>query len=78
MENRNIPVVPLPNPGEGGAAFPGGSAADASPVVPLPNPGEGGPVFPGNPGSVIQPLPDAIIPGPARYAAARFLNAKYG
>ena len=79
MENRNIPIVPLPNPGEGGAAFPGESAADALPVVPLPNPGEGGAAFPGNPGgSVIQPLPDVVIPVPARYAAVRFLNATYG
>lgn len=79
MENRNIPVTPLPNPGEGGAVFPGGSAADAAPVIPLPNPGEGGPVFPGNPGGgSIQPLPDIIIPVPARYAAVRFLNATYG
>lgn len=78
MENRNIPIVPLPNPGEGGAVFPGENAADALPVTPLPNPGEGGPVFPGNPGSIIQPLPDVVIPVPARYAAVRFLNATYG
>jgi len=84
MENRNIPVTPLPNPGEGGAVFPGGNAADNIPVVPLPNPGEGGAAFPGNtqpqviPGGVIaiQPLPGFIIP--ARYAAARFLNATHG
>lgn len=81
MENRNIPVAPLPNPGEGGPVFPGGNSpiADASPSIPLPNPGEGGPVYPGNSGSVvIQPLPDVIIPMPARYAAVRFLNATYG
>lgn len=47
MENRNYPVVPLPNPGEGGpvAPVPGGSGGE--PVIPLPNPGEGGPVYPG-------------------------------
>lgn len=91
MENRNIPVTPLPNPGEGGAVFPGNE--NIIPVIPLPNPGEGGPVNPGNSsgttggsgttsgsgttgGIVIQPLPG--IPVPARYAAVRFLNATYG
>jgi len=81
MENRNIPVTPLPNPGEGGAVFPGENmpAIDVSPVIPLPNPGEGGAVFPGNSGSVvIQPLPDIVISVPARYAAVRFLNATHG
>ena len=73
MENRNIPIVPLPNPGEGGAVFPG--EENAMPVIPLPNAGEGGPINPGgNGGVVIQPLP-AI---PARYAAVRFLNATHG
>ena len=75
MENRNIPVTPLPNPGEGGAVFPGDSSA-VVPVVPLPNPGEGGAAFPGNSGVVIQPLPEVVIP--ARYAAVRFLNATHG
>ena len=80
MENRNIPVTPLPNPGEGGAVFPG--SAENIPAIPLPNPGEGGAVFPGSPsvqpGGVIaiQPLPGFIVP--ARYAAARFLNATHG
>ncbi|MBQ2989737.1 MAG: DUF4397 domain-containing protein [Clostridia bacterium] len=81
MENRNIPVTPLPNPGEGGAVFPGGStpSADAFPVIPLPNPGEGGAAFPGDSGSVIiQPLPEFTLPRPARYAAVRFLNATHG
>lgn len=77
MENRNIPVTPLPNPGEGGAVFPG---EENIPVVPLPNPGEGGAVFPGNAGNpiIIQPLPDITITVPTRYAAVRFLNATYG
>ena len=73
MENRNIPVTPLPNPGEGGAVFPG--EENTVPIIPLPNPGEGGPVNPGNP-VVIQPLPGN--PAPARYAAVRFLNATHG
>ena len=77
MENRNIPITPLPNPGEGGAVFPGD--AENIPVAPLPNPGEGGAVFPGNPGSIaIQPLPDFTITVPTRYAAVRFLNATHG
>lgn len=77
MDNRNIAVTPLPNPGEGGAVFPGDNNISDIPVVPLPNPGEGGPVNPGNP-AVIQPLPDYVITVPARYAAARFLNASHG
>lgn len=46
MENRNRPVVPLPNPGEGGPVYPVPDNGN-QPVVPLPNPGEGGPVYPG-------------------------------
>lgn len=51
------PVIPLPNPGEGGAVFPGNNNGNnsgsnnnvgATPVIPLPNPGEGGAVYPGN------------------------------
>lgn len=76
MENRNIPVTPLPNPGEGGPVFPGNE--DAIPVIPLPNPGEGGPVNPGGNTIVIQPLPGATITVPTRYAAVRFLNATHG
>ena len=62
MENRfsgppgGAPVIPLPNPGEGGPVYPGGDV----PVVPLPNPGEGGPVNPGpggNPGNPGGPQP---------------------
>ena len=76
MENRNIPVTPLPNPGEGGAVFPGEDTA--TPIIPLPNPGEGGPVNPGNSGVVIQPLPQIPVIVPTRYAAVRFLNATHG
>lgn len=44
------PVIPLPNPGEGGPVYPGDmdTGTPAEPVIPLPNPGEGGPVYPGN------------------------------
>lgn len=56
MDSRNsndgTPSIPLPNPGEGGAAFPGMTdemmqETGATPAVPLPNPGEGGAAFPG-------------------------------
>lgn len=97
MENRNLtpsqpgsdagdgatPVIPLPNPGEGGPVYPG-DGFDNTPVVPLPNPGEGGPVYPGpslpsTGGSItIQPLPGTVITVPTRYAAVRFLNATHG
>lgn len=79
MESRNIPVTPLPNPGEGGAVFPGNdAAAEATPVIPLPNPGEGGAVFPGGGTIAVQPLPSFTITVPTRYAAVRFLNATHG
>ncbi len=55
-QRDDMPVIPLPNPGEGGPVMPGetvnGNETEISPVIPLPNPGEGGPVFPGNTGSV--------------------------
>ena len=58
---RNMPSIPLPNPGEGGPvnSGTGGSmggnqnepmqpeSGQNRPVTPLPNPGEGGPAFPG-------------------------------
>ena len=73
--NAVTPVIPLPNPGEGGAVFPGNSgnnnnntgtgSGGAIPVIPLPNPGEGGPVFPGNnnrPGNNFVPgIPGTVI-----------------
>ncbi len=73
MDNRVFPVIPLPNPGEGGPVDSG--IPDATPVIPLPNPGEGGPV---DSGPAIQPLPGTIIHVPSRYAAVRFLNATHG
>ncbi len=47
-----VPVIPLPNPGEGGPVYDpstdsSGSSQPVTPVIPLPNPGEGGPVYPG-------------------------------
>ena len=41
----DTPVIPLPNPGEGGPVAPGPGGSNM-PVIPLPNPGEGGPVAP--------------------------------
>ncbi len=68
--NANIPVTPLPNPGEGGPV----ANPDNIPVTPLPNPGEGGPVNtpentpviplpnPGEGGPVVTPDDEAGIP----------------
>ena len=76
METRNTPVIPLPNEGEGGAAFPGDEGA--VPVVPLPNPGEGGAVNPGQGNTiVIQPLP-GFVPIPQQLTSVRLLNAACG
>ena len=71
--NGATPAIPLPNPGEGGAVYPGtmnGSTDDTmndsgvTPVIPLPNPGEGGPVYPGNTGGTNRPnRPDMNRPG---------------
>ena len=69
-QTSNTPVVPLPNPGEGGpVANP--SEGENLPVVPLPDVGEGGPVAPG-PGEEnypVVPLPNPgeggpVAPGP--------------
>nr|WP_326127075.1 DUF4397 domain-containing protein [uncultured Oscillibacter sp.] len=72
-----IPVIPLPNPGEGGPVYPGDMDTGVTdpgqiPVVPLPNPGEGGPVYPGDmdtgvtdPGQIpVIPLPNPGEGGP--------------
>ena len=79
METRNTPVIPLPNEGEGGAAFPGNTQQGAAPVIPLPNPGEGGAAAPGNTGNtiIIQPLP-GFVPVPQQLTSVRFLNAACG
>lgn len=59
------PVIPLPNPGEGGPVYPG-NVLPAEPVIPLPDVGEGGPVYPGNdvPVEPVIPLPDVGEGGP--------------
>ena len=76
---RNIPVAPLPNPGEGGPAAPGDAPAlplpgfgeggpvfgGDTPSIPLPNPGEGGPAAPGPGGNFpVVPLPNPGEGGP--------------
>lgn len=52
QDQRATPVMPLPNPGEGGAVYPGDMGNNspdmgATPVIPSLNPGEGGAVYPG-------------------------------
>lgn len=87
------PVIPLPNPGEGGPVYDpgqepviplpnpgeGGPVYDPSqePVLPLPNPGEGGPVY--DPGTTLPSRPGVVItPVRPRTASVRFLHAGYG
>ena len=63
MADANTPVIPLPNPGEGGPVAPGDDTD--TPVIPLPNPGEGGPVYPGGSADVPTiPLPNPGEGGP--------------
>lgn len=92
-ENDITPVIPLPNPGEGGPVFPG-DEIESTPSTPpsgggtmRPTPSQpsmGGTVrpTPSQPsiggGVTIQPLPGTAIPVPTRYAAVRFLNATHG
>ena len=88
-DSRSTPLIPLPNPGEGGPVFPGSPEMPENnqPVPPLPDIGEGGPAFPGDNTPVI-PLPNpgeggAVFPGGVlppiwpRYARVRFLNAAF-
>ena len=64
MQNEaDIPVNPLPNPGEGGPVA--GPSEEGFPVTPLPNPGEGGPVAgPSEEGFPVTPLPNPGEGGP--------------
>lgn len=62
LSGSNVPVIPLPNPGEGGPAYPGDS--DNIPSIPLPPPG--GPAYPGDSDNVPSiPLPPPGSGGPA-------------
>ena len=72
------PVIPLPNPGEGGPVYPGnmgnnnmgnnnngnGNSSNITPIIPLPNPGEGGPIFSGNNSSGFQGTIITVLPRP--------------
>ena len=51
INEADVPITPLPNPGEGGPVDSGNSMDNGAgvPVIPLPNPGEGGPVDSGRP-----------------------------
>ena len=57
----DVPMIPLPNPGEGGPVNTGG---ENQPVTPLPNPGEGGPVNTGGENQPVIPLPNPGEGGP--------------
>lgn len=57
----DTPVIPLPNPGEGGQ-IPDGPDDGSYPVVPLPNPGEGGQIPDFN--TPVIPLPNPGEGGP--------------
>lgn len=71
-----VPVIPLPNEGEGGPVYSGNSNTGATPVIPLPDVGEGGPVYSGN---VTTTYP-AVTPQYqiSTVAGVRFLNASSG
>ena len=84
------PVIPLPNPGEGGPVYPGpdGGVTDPGqiPVIPLPNPGEGGPVYPGDMDTGAEPvipLPNPgeggpVYPGPGGSSSFPYLPGTGG
>lgn len=91
FDDEYTPVIPLPNPGEGGPVYPGNVPDAGEPVIPLPNPGEGGPAYPGPtypsyPGYPVYPgYPTTPTypsqpsrPAPSGRARVRFLNAAYG
>ena len=63
INEADIPITPLPNPGEGGPVDSGNSMDNGTgvPVIPLPNPGEGGPVDSGRPN--FPPIFRPIFPG---------------
>ena len=63
INEADIPITPLPNPGEGGPVDSGNSMDNGAgvPVIPLPNPGECGPVDSGRPN--FPPIFRPIFPG---------------
>ena len=78
INEADVPITPLPNPGEGGPVDSGNSMDNGAgvPVIPLPNPGEGGPVdsrrpnfppifrpiFPGGTGGSVTVIPGITFP----------------
>lgn len=88
IPSDNTPMIPLPNPGEGGPVYDPDTDSDNSntPVIPLPNPGEGGPVYsPGPsviPDSIISVWPKPVIPcffcSSNSNGSIRFLNCAVG
>ncbi len=65
LGEADVPVAPLPNPGEGGPVDSGSNQNNGSnvPVIPLPNPSEGGPVDSGNNRPGFPPIFRPIFPG---------------
>ena len=63
VSEADMPITPLPKPGEGGPVDSGNSMDNGAgvPVIPLPNPGEGGPVDSGRPN--FPPIFRPVFPG---------------
>ena len=63
VSEADMPITPLPNPGEGGPVDSGNNMDNGAgvPVIPLPNPGEGGPVDSGRPN--FPPIFRPVFPG---------------
>ena len=91
-ETGNIPVIPLPNPGEGGPVFPGNMgtgggipgipSVPSTPNIPITPSIPSIPSLPGIPGTIITVFPRPIIPcffcNTTQYGTVRFLNASAG
>ena len=63
VSEADMPITPLPNPGEGGPVDSGNNMDNGAgvPVIPLPNPGEGRPVDSGRPN--FPPIFRPVFPG---------------
>ena len=58
MRLENTPMIPLPNPGEGGPVYPGDNMLpENTPMIPLPTPEQSPPVYPGGVDIPVIPLP---------------------
>ena len=93
INEADIPITPLPNPGEGGPVDSGNSMDNGAgvPVIPLPNPGESGrpnfppifrPIFPGGTGGSVTVIPGITFPcyncTATSFGRVRILNASTG